>query len=63
MTKEEAVKALAEKVAEFEKALREAEEIADAHNLTFYIEPAYGMGGAYEGGEEGQGWNTSSKNC
>lgn len=61
MTREEAKEALKAAVAEFETALARAEQIADAHDLHFYIEPAYGMGGCYEG-SEGQ-WNPSSQSC
>lgn len=48
MTKEEASKAIAEKIAEAEKLLNEATIIADEHDI--YVRwngPAYGMGGSY----------------
>lgn len=68
MTQEEANVALAAKVAEFNKALSEAEAIADEHGLSFRISPAYGMGGRYEGDENDReysddGWHPSSQSC
>lgn len=52
---------LEEKVNAFNTALAEAEAIANKHNLTFNIYPAYGMGGTYDG-EEGE-WSPSSQSC
>lgn len=72
ITKQEANKLLAAKVAEFEKCLAEAEAIADEHGLEFHIEPCYGAGAYYTGktktedewqeSDEG-GWTSSSQSC
>ena len=70
LTQEEAVKALADKVKEFNEALSEAESIADKYKLSFSISPAYGMGGTYDDdpeervGEDWESsWESSSANC
>ncbi|UQS94147.1 hypothetical protein ABNavy71_070 [Acinetobacter phage AB-Navy71] len=42
-------------------AIHEAEAFADKHELDFYIQPAYGMGGTYDG-ETGE-WHPSSQDC
>lgn len=61
-TREDIAKAeLEEKVNAFHTALAEAEAIANKHNLSFNIYPAYGMGGTYDG-EEGE-WSPSSQGC
>lgn len=66
MDKQQASKELAALVEAFEKALSAAEAFADEHKLGFNIDPAYGMGGYYNGGEEtycDDGWNPSSQSC
>ena len=49
------------KVQEFNSALAQAEAIADEYGLEFSIDPAYGMGGYYEGTESE--WYPSSQSC
>jgi hypothetical protein len=49
------------KVQEFNSALAQAEAIADEYGLEFSIEPAYGMGGYYEGTDNQ--WYASSESC
>ncbi len=50
-------------------ALSEAEKFADKYHLDFYWQPAYGMGGFYNGnpderGEDDEGgWSSSSSGC
>jgi hypothetical protein len=68
MTKEEAVKKVAELVHAACASLGAAENLADEFGLEFYFSPAYGMGGRYVGetsedsyGEPG--WNPSSMSC
>lgn len=76
MSKEALNAKLAELVKAFETALSEAEAFADEHGLSFYISPAYGMGGRYEGcgpdgdpnaenewGDNEFGWMPSSQGC
>ncbi len=75
MTKEQAVKELAEKVAEAYAALDAAKVIANEHGLEFSFSPAYGMGGYYTGKDEhwdgsddddwesSYGWSPSSQSC
>lgn len=52
---------IAQFVAEAYAAIEKAKEVADKHNLWFSFEPAYGMGGDYDGAE-GE-WNPSSQSC
>lgn len=69
---------LADKLANFNRALDEAIEVANKYGLDFRIEPAYGMGGTYTGkGNSEQeaesdswdwddgswGWYSSSQSC
>lgn len=73
MTKEEARKLIAEKVEAAQKALHEAEKLADQHGIGFGFHPAYGMGGYYQPevdetyGEDwspsNTGWLASSQSC
>ncbi|UYL85841.1 hypothetical protein ADLP2_051 [Acinetobacter phage vB_AbaM_DLP2] len=42
-------------------AIHEAEAFADKHELNFYIQPAYGMGGRYYGSTSS--WSPSSETC
>ncbi len=51
MSKEEANKVLSEIVNQFNSNLSLAEQFADKHELSFSIEPSYGMGGWYTGGK------------
>ena len=76
MSKEEANKLLADKLAEAKKLISECEDIADKHGLSF-SSPVneYGMGGHYYGkgpaNEDGEwensdsdyGWVSSSAQC
>lgn len=60
MNTQEANAAIAEKLEAANKAIQEAQEIADFHNIGFRFEgPDYGMGGWYESGD----WNASSQSC
>lgn len=59
LTKTEAAEVLANKVAEINTLISECEALADAHDLSFSLDPAYGMGGTYRDGE----WNASSQSC
>jgi hypothetical protein len=68
----EAAKKLSDVVDGINRAISEAEKIADEYGLSFSLEPAYGMGGYYYGTGnpelEGryapdQGWNPSSTSC
>ena len=61
MDKQEANQKLSELVAAFNSALYEAESFADTHNLSFRIDPCYGAGASYDGGE-GE-WYASSQSC
>ena len=75
LTKEEANKLLASKVAEFEAILTEAEEIADAYGLSFNVKTCYGAGADFYGrgtiadpeaeweSSNENGWSSSSANC
>lgn len=66
MTKEEAVKRIADLLAQAESAISLAENLADEHELSFEFAPAYGMGGTYNGGDTkwlDEGWNPSSMSC
>lgn len=48
MTKEEATKAIAEKLAAVNTLIQEAQKIADEHQVSFGFDgPTYGMGGGY----------------
>lgn len=61
MERKEASEQLAKLVSEFEVALQAAQDFADEHNLYFRLDPAYGMGGTYDG--EVQEWYASSQSC
>lgn len=61
MTVEEAHAAIREAITEAQVALARAEAIADVHKLGFSFDPAYGMGGWYNGID--QAWNPSSLAC
>ncbi len=72
MTDQEKVRHLSELVAKFNAALSTAEEFAIEHGLSFKLEPAYGMGGYFDGTKVGKpdeygdvqsGWNPSSMSC
>jgi hypothetical protein len=67
LSKEDAEKLMHEKVSEAYAALAEAEALADTFKLWFNFEPAYGMGGTYEGGRKNpdtdDGWYPSSQSC
>lgn len=52
---------IAKLVAEAYAALETAEAVADKYNLVFDFDPAYGMGGYYDGAD-GE-WNPSSQGC
>ena len=54
-------KRMNELYAAISKAIAEAEDHADKHNLSFDIYLAYGMSGRYDG-EEGK-WYPSSESC
>ena len=60
-TKEEQMKEMARLKSAIDEAINAAFVFADKYNLDFYINPAYGMGGYYDG-EEGE-WNASSQSC
>lgn len=64
MTKEEANKAIAEKLAQIASLYSECAEIADEAGTYFnYSGPAgYGDGGSYWPGED-EGWSASSQGC
>lgn len=75
-TKQEATTAIAEKTAAAYALLAEAEEIAEANQVGFNFDPAYGMGGRYIPLEEYNdnwhpcrddttrgGWYPSSQSC
>lgn len=47
MTAEEAQEEIAKKTQAALKLIREAEELADQHQVEFHLEVAYGMGGTY----------------
>ena len=59
--KEEQMKEMARLKSTIDDAINAAEVFADKYNLDFRINPAYGMGGRYDG-EEGE-WNPSSQSC
>lgn len=61
MTDQEAQAELSRLVREAELALALAESFATANDLSFSFEPAYGMGGYFDG-EEGD-WHASSQSC
>ena len=66
LTPKEAAAELSRLVANIDNAFTEAESFAEEYALEFHIEPAYGMGGWYNGGAfEGcdMGWNPSSQSC
>lgn len=52
---------MAEAKAKLINAFSEAEAVADKYELSFSIDPAYGMGGTYDG-EDGE-WCPSSQSC
>lgn len=59
---------LSDLVEKFNKALHKAEIFAMKHKLGFSIDPAYGMGGYFDGEQasredHSEGWNPSSKSC
>jgi hypothetical protein len=64
MTKEEAQKAIAYKLAEISVLYQECAEIAEKANVYFhYNGPAgYGDGGSYWPGYD-EGWSASSQSC
>ena len=57
----EANEAVSNLVSEAYKLIQQAEGIADAWELSFSFNLAYGMGGYYSGADEE--WNSSSANC
>lgn len=61
MTKEEATRIIAEKVAAAAALIRECEQIADQHDVCFDFSVAYGMGGSYY--PDDNGWYSSSQDC
>ncbi len=77
LTQQEANAHLSKLVADFNTCLHQAEAFADEYRLSFCIEPAYGMGGCYNGdrfdeggftkldhyGDELGGWHSSSQSC
>jgi sugar phosphate isomerase/epimerase len=70
MEEQEATKELARLVEVLESALAEAEAFAAEHGLGFRFEPAYGMGGYFQGDpveaaldECEVGWYPSSHSC
>lgn len=74
LTEEEANKKISELVEQSLACLREACSIVDQYpeySLSFYFNPAYGMGGYYDGGfdeseesyEAEKGWHPSSMSC
>lgn len=67
MTKEEANRALSEKLAAAYALINECETLADEHGLCFHLDVAYGMGGYYDGeatdSEYESKWRPSSLSC
>lgn len=73
MTKEEAVKKIAEYVKQANEALKEAEKIVrdnPDYELYFRFGPAYGMGGTFgppndwdDNDDHDNGWFSSSQSC
>lgn len=59
MTQQEANAKLAQLVADIYSKIREAQELADEHELGFSLDVEYGMGGSYEEGA----WHPSSQSC
>ena len=76
-TKEEANKAIAEKVEAAYALINEAEEIADENEVSFKLEISYGMGGTFypkdeynryykedwDDASESGAWRASSQSC
>lgn len=58
--RQEAMKRIEALKAEAETALREAQAIANEHNIIFSWDWSYGMGGSYHPDE---GWISSSEQC
>lgn len=58
-SKKEALAKIAELTDKAYEMVKEAERIADANEVGFSFDVAYGMGGYYDG-EEGE-WNPSSR--
>lgn len=76
LTSEQASKEISRLVSEAYAAIAQAEAIADAHELNFDFDLAYGMGGTYIGDKEqlerrrnygtvgyGSNWAPSSMSC
>jgi hypothetical protein len=69
LSQQEAVALLAERVAAVERAMTEAQAVANKYKLSFSFAPAYGMGGTYYGDENDRdedsenGWYSSSMSC
>lgn len=59
MDKKEVIREIYNLVNQAEEYLSMATKLADDHNVSFYFQPAYGMGGDYENGS----WKPSSTSC
>jgi hypothetical protein len=59
LTEQEATALISAKTTAAYALIKEAEDIAREHSLSFQFDVAYGMGGWFESGE----WQPSSQSC